>query len=552
MANNSSNKDVIYLDPDDDITAVIDKVKASKAKIIALVPPKRANMLSSVVNLRLLKRAAEADDKKVVLITSEQVLASMAGGISMFVAKDLNTAPQIPKVEEIELPSDVIQAEPIEIQPPEELDEEGVDVDNNAQTPVGQLAGKTAVAAADMPKKSGRNAKKAGPENASPKVPDIKKFRKKIFIGIGALIVLILVWWWAFLIAPSATLTLYGQTDEISVSDTITLDSSGNVKLDTDNKVLPVVRREVSDEKTVNFDATGEEDIGKEATGTVILSRQSLSTTTVPAGTKLKSSSGLVFTTDEAASIPPSQLCNSGGSVAACPGEAEVGITATEKGKQYNGASGGMSGAGNGVEASIQGSTGGGSSKIVTVVSKEDVEDAKSQLEDEDGVSFKDQLKGQFDDKDLLIIEGSFEAKTKKPSVEPAVGQEASKAKLTSTITYSLLAVEKSDYEKLLDALVKEDLIDGKKLVDYDYGGVSFKSAGGSHFDLIAKPMAGPDIDMAALKDSIKGKRFSEAVTLAEAEQGIAKADLKLSPFWVFSVPGNTDKIEIKIESSSN
>ncbi len=127
-----NNKDVIYLDPDDDITAVINKVKASKAKIIALVPPKRANMLSSVVNLRLLKRAAESDKKKTVLITTEQVLASMAGGIGMFVAKDLNSAPQVPKIEEIELPSDVIQAEPIEMQAPQELDEEGVDSNRSA------------------------------------------------------------------------------------------------------------------------------------------------------------------------------------------------------------------------------------------------------------------------------------------------------------------------------------------------------------------------------------------------------------------------------------
>lgn len=48
------NKDVLYIDVEDDITTIIGKVKASKSKIIALVPPKRVGVLQSAVNLRLL------------------------------------------------------------------------------------------------------------------------------------------------------------------------------------------------------------------------------------------------------------------------------------------------------------------------------------------------------------------------------------------------------------------------------------------------------------------------------------------------------------------
>ena len=52
------NKDVIYIDTDDDITAIIGKIKNSKDKIIALVPPKRIGVLQSTVNLRLLSKMA--------------------------------------------------------------------------------------------------------------------------------------------------------------------------------------------------------------------------------------------------------------------------------------------------------------------------------------------------------------------------------------------------------------------------------------------------------------------------------------------------------------
>jgi hypothetical protein len=52
-------KDTIYIDIEDDITAVIERVKGSPEKLIALVPPKGA-ALQSVVNLKLLKELLTA------------------------------------------------------------------------------------------------------------------------------------------------------------------------------------------------------------------------------------------------------------------------------------------------------------------------------------------------------------------------------------------------------------------------------------------------------------------------------------------------------------
>ena len=52
-------KDVIYIDVDDEITTIIDKVRSSQSKILALVLPKRATTLQSIVNMKLLKRSAD-------------------------------------------------------------------------------------------------------------------------------------------------------------------------------------------------------------------------------------------------------------------------------------------------------------------------------------------------------------------------------------------------------------------------------------------------------------------------------------------------------------
>src|SRR5437868_6315178 len=89
-------KDTIYVDIDDEITGIIDKMRVSEGKVVALVLPKRATALQSIVNMRLLKRAADEDKKHVVLITSEAGLLPLAGAAGMYVAKSLASKPEVP------------------------------------------------------------------------------------------------------------------------------------------------------------------------------------------------------------------------------------------------------------------------------------------------------------------------------------------------------------------------------------------------------------------------------------------------------------------------
>ena len=42
------NKDTIYIEPEDDITDIITKIENSKEKIVALVPPKKAGVFSTL------------------------------------------------------------------------------------------------------------------------------------------------------------------------------------------------------------------------------------------------------------------------------------------------------------------------------------------------------------------------------------------------------------------------------------------------------------------------------------------------------------------------
>ncbi|PLS80971.1 hypothetical protein CYG49_03505, partial [Candidatus Saccharibacteria bacterium] len=109
-------KDVIYIDIEDDITSIIERVKGASAKIVALVPPKRIGVLQSAVNLKLLQKAAAGVGKRVVLITSDQSLAALAAGVKIPVAKNLQSRPEIAPIAALSIDdSDIINGEELPI-----------------------------------------------------------------------------------------------------------------------------------------------------------------------------------------------------------------------------------------------------------------------------------------------------------------------------------------------------------------------------------------------------------------------------------------------------
>ena len=108
------NKDVIYIEPEDDITDIILKIENSKEKIVALVPPKKAGVFRSVVNIKLIAKAGVSSDKTVVLVTVDPSIVKLAATAKLPVTKDLQSAPSVPAVDESEEPEDDTEEELVE------------------------------------------------------------------------------------------------------------------------------------------------------------------------------------------------------------------------------------------------------------------------------------------------------------------------------------------------------------------------------------------------------------------------------------------------------
>lgn len=555
-----AKKDTIYIDVDDEITSIVEKVQNSKSKIVALVLPKRAVVLQSIVNMKLLKRSADDANKRAVLITSEAGLLPLAGAVGMYTAKNLQSKPEIPPAPDTESPED-------ELLESEETQEDP-DIDKSAA--VGALAGATAASAAkddsddvfeDTASKASAEKKPKSPKKPKAKkdkknrVPNFEKFRTKVIIGVVAVIVLLGLGYWAFFVAPKANVLIRTETSDINTTINFTASLSAS-EVNTDEMIVPAQRAEEPDEDTQTTQATGRKDLGTKATGSVSFAISCAdvdgSPPTIPAGTGV-STGGLTFITQSSSSLTTPSF--DGG----CKFTGSSGVTAQENGDQYNIGSGKTFTVAGYGEVTATNSSGfsGGSSKIATVVSQQDVDSATEKLQD-NADAIKAQLQAQLEEQGFYALKDTFTTKDSSTTVSPNVDEEATEVTVTRKQTYTMLGVNRDD----LHALIEKDVEDeaNERSLQLQNDGIDqavFRLGSDSTDENVTVTMQtqvslGPKIDVEKLKQDIAGKKKGDVQNQVNAIQGVQEADVSYSPFWVSKAPKNTNKITIEFEEANN
>jgi hypothetical protein len=557
------NKDVIYIDVEDDITAIIGKVKDAKEKVVALVPPKRVGILQSAVNLRLLARAAAQAHKHLVLISSNSALIALAAAAQVPVAKNLQSKPELAEIAALDV-------------------DNGEDVIDGAQLPIGdhaKMADPSAFGAAAFSDPAiddavRENAAEETPRATPPapgqmpkkpkaksgvKVPNFNKFRKKLILIIAGAVVLVAFLVWAIFFAPQATVIISARTTSSSADPRVTLGTAAATSASA--STLKTSVQQIKKSVSMNFAATGTNTIGNKAQGQVVFKNcETMTTQTVPAGTTI-TANGLNYVTQADVSVP-----GGSGGFGGCsnPGvSSAVAITAGDLGDNYNTPSNtsfsvaGHASGSSTVYFNAVASTDitGGSQQQVSVVSADDIQKATTQLDQQSTDAIKQQLTSQFNSATYDVIGQTFTVDNGSPQSTPAVNQQVAsgaQAKLTSMVTYSLSAVAKSDAKSFLDDYFNQQLTNQSQQRVYDdgVGGVTFTNvaANGSNFvvNLVATAKVGPKIDDSAVKNIAKGKRYGDIQSAIEAIQGVDNVDIKFWPFWVSVAPNDTSKISVE------
>ena len=610
------NKDVIYIEPEDDITDILANIKSAKNKIVALVPPKKAGVLRSAVNFKLIAKTARQNSKAIVLITSDESLLKLASAVKMPVAKTLQSKPQIPEGFSMktlsDAPSDVIEAEKPAKKAPEaqkaeaakvkveanESQEDGEDIDAEVRP-----AFKTAK---DAPKKEkeietieldgedskAKKAVRSAKKGLPVKVPNILKYRKFIIGGACAVVAILVFCIWAFVIAPAAKIDVKIKTSAKNFSEEVSfvLDEA-NAKVE--DGTFYVESKSIEKKAETEYEATGELDKGQKATGTI--------TVTIPAGTVLTTAqhdqgasinAGSIFIFGEVAykalegrSLTSSDLgmtCPRGGRCSLNDDASFGGIPveAVENGDKYNIAAT-TSGWSLNSDAWYANSLSfassemtGGTSEIAKVVSKEDIERAKSTLTLPSEKEILSELNSQFGS-DYLIIQASLETSevkyTQTPDVEGEV-ENGKKAKLVAEKKYTVYAVKRSDINEYICKKAKEDLGDDtqtiyssgvtgfqKKLTESDNvsadsekDSVFFESFKRGDASITAKlkstVLVAPEVNEAMVLEKSLGNKKHDVYTALSSINGVQSVDVQVSPSFSSKVPKDESKVKITIE----
>lgn len=544
-------KDVIYIDVEDDITAIIGKVKSSKSKIVALVPPKRIGVLQSAVNLRLIERAASTNDKRMVIITGNKALQSLAASAKIPVAKNLQSKPELADIAALSVDDDN-----------DIIDGSELPIGDHARMSGDELAPKSTKkvpVVSDQPSSEPIATTSTATKNiARPKakVPNFNTFRKKLVFGILAAILLIAFGIWAIWFAPRATVYVTAETTETSVNEALTI--SGDSDNDINTKTLRASTQTITKDVSIDFDATGSKDIGKKASGQIVFNNCEENDVTIPAGTTV-SAAGKSYITGESVTAPAGRGGFNGCSQAGKSGS--VSITASNRGSDYNmpgGTTFDVSGYSNNSTARYFNATSttsisGGSNEVIKVVSDKDISDAKQELRRDNADQYREELAEQFDE-NVIVLTDTFDVDLSEVESSPAQGDKASngKAKLAGKVTYTMLGVSRSEIGSYLDDYFAKQLEGNKDQRVYENGSKdaefnTVETADGKvTANLVATGKIGPKIEDSKIKDIAKGKRYGEIQSEVESIQGVNDVDVKYWPFWVSSAPDDDKRINIK------
>lgn len=564
-----NNKDVIYIDVDDDITSVIDKVKNAKKSIVALVPPKRSNVLQSVVNLKLLQRKAETSKHKLVFVTSNRATVALAGSLGLYVAKTLQSKPEIPTIGSV---LDAKDDEVESIEGPTETSDQDDAITDKDLAKLGGVAAATGAAAlaihdnsSDVPADANDNTKAKKPKTKnkakkSPKIPNFEGFRKKAILIGGGILLLALIIVIFFTITGKTTVTIHGQTSSEAIDFDLKVEAKAD-KTSPKDQTIKATSQELQKSISQTFNASGQKNLGDKAAGTVTVSNcQTTSSLDIPAGTTFTSSNGLKFISTAGGSAPGGQSNDISSGICTTPGQsAPIPVKAQSNGGKYNLSPGSYSNSlGRGVTS--QGSQiSGGTDKIVKVITQSDVDSAKAALKKQNPSDVQKQLSGQFD-KDLRVLNDSFTSTPGAVSVTPNVGDQASQGTVTSQYTYSELAISNDDLNAVLDYYmnqqIKESNTPNQRIYKNGFDDLQLKltskdSASSLVYNATSKGYIGPQFDEDAIKQKITGKKYGQIVNTLKQVKGVNSVDVTFTPFWSHSA-GAPQRIQINLDVSNS
>ncbi len=286
-------KKVIYIEIDEEITSIYDRMRRVKQKEIFLVVPRKSILFQSVVNLKILKSKLESDGKKLVIITTDRMGRHLAEQIG------LNVYSQI-EVEELKAPSEdspKMRIEPIQARRNEVLKDIPRRFKEKKIT-IGELVKEFRV-------KNKKNKKISGGDSMDTfnfVRPNRKLLILILVVSIGLFGVI------SYIAFPGATIFVRPKFDNINHSVNIVLaDKRQNQNLLSQNKPHVISSEKIMTitKQTKVFNTTSKRFNGVNAVGNIKIINTSPDEWQLKKETRFQTENGIVFRIQEGVFVPP-------------------------------------------------------------------------------------------------------------------------------------------------------------------------------------------------------------------------------------------------------
>lgn len=505
--------DIIYLDTDEEIPAVIQKLKEAKGKKIALAAQKEAGILQSIVNLKLVKNEAEKLKKEIVIISQDETCRNLASqvGIAVYDSPDQQKPAIISPRPIPNLNEEIIEVDMTRKQVGENIIPKGLKVHNYNEVK-------------NIDKKAKKSRK--------------SKFWQ-IFLFVAVLLVLI------YFFVPKAQVTALIRFEpfekEIEIS-------------------LPAKTFSATEEKSEKITATGKKNIGTKTKVTLnLFNGWDSSTQVIVAGTQFKTTDGKIFKNGNAVSIPGATVTLSQGQLSANQGKTTLDVEAVDAGEDYNNKSGHFTIASIAPEkqSKIYGEaaspSSGGKNIVVDVASQSDLDNAKLKLEQELVKNATDKINN--DGNGLKIAAGSVKTEFLEENATAKADDQVKDFDYKIKLKMDALGFEEKEFQKQIIAKLSEQLPNGKELIIQDNNAVT-TNVKSSDFDNkkivmggIVKTKIVDAFNENKIKSGLKNQSPAEGKIYLMSQPGILGANIKMTPsWWPGRLPVWDSRIEIKRE----
>jgi|GEM_PF-1370769 len=571
----------IYLEPDEEITSVIDKITALSDHQVALVAPKNSSLFQSLINLKLLAKEAKGQGKEVVLISPGKVGQRLASQVGLkayatlgAVGQNLTDAPPsavvepeasetlpdgikvnryqppavtgdeaLPEIEPPPIANPAVVADEPALVEPESLEgpvvpvsdvvmaEEATIPDQPIEAEEPTIGPPIRVAEPSEPKELPPIVSRGFQTEREFKIP----WRSLIITGVFLLVVFVVLA--IFLPKATVTVTFPAQAKD----QTLTL----NAKTVDDSQELTVVGNLVTSDKdgTKAITATGKKDIGSKATGTITITNKYKDSSgagkdqTFSAGTKATDTkSKLVFTLNSAVTVGKVTYNSSTGQP--IYQSKDVAVTAAEPGEAYNisPSSFTINGALSDTTATSSSSFSGGLTKQVTVLSQDDVDKAMTDLKNQVTTQATDDIKAKANQQ--MLLDGASWSTIKTQSVDKAVGDQVDSATATYSIELSAITFDNSTALGKIKTNLSKDLTADQELIipDAQPPVLAFKSLDEAKttmtFTAAVTAYVVAKLDKSALTHAIAHRSVAKAKDILLSKYSATSSEVTLSPSW--------------------